>query len=152
MRAVGIIRVSKLADGAASPAAQRDRIEAHCEAQGWTLIDVFEELDVSRRHTTQQAPWPVGPRSSSSRPETLNIIVAQRLRPALPARLKVEAECRSIESSRPAVACSRSTSGRNQLRERHRMAVRHDAGCGQRISPPFHRRASAPKNDAVRAR
>ncbi len=47
MRAVGIIRVSKLADGAASPAAQRDRIEAHCEAQGWTLIDVFEELDVS---------------------------------------------------------------------------------------------------------
>ena len=47
MRAVGIIRVSKLADGAASPAAQRARIEAHCEAQGWKLVDAFEELDVS---------------------------------------------------------------------------------------------------------
>jgi DNA invertase Pin-like site-specific DNA recombinase len=50
-RAVGIIRVSRVngreGESFASPAEQRDRIEAACERDGLVLVDVHDELDVS---------------------------------------------------------------------------------------------------------
>jgi site-specific DNA recombinase len=50
-RAIGIVRVSQVdgrgGDSFASPAEQRDRIEAACERDGLRLLDVIPELDVS---------------------------------------------------------------------------------------------------------
>ena len=60
MRAVGIIRVSKVAgregDSFASPSVQRGRIEAICETNGWELVDVLEELDVSGGKSLAKRP------------------------------------------------------------------------------------------------
>jgi DNA invertase Pin-like site-specific DNA recombinase len=47
-RAVGIVRVSRLAgEDAVSPAEQRQRIEATCEGEKLRLLQTLEELDVS---------------------------------------------------------------------------------------------------------
>lgn len=48
-RAIGIVRVSRTreGDGFASPAEQRERIEAACDRDGLELVDVIQELDVS---------------------------------------------------------------------------------------------------------
>jgi site-specific DNA recombinase len=60
MRAVGIIRVSKVAgrEGAsfASPAVQRERIETICKTNGWELAEVLEELDVSGGKSLAKRP------------------------------------------------------------------------------------------------
>jgi DNA invertase Pin-like site-specific DNA recombinase len=59
-RAIGIVRVSQIGgrDGEsfASPAEQRDRIQAACERDGLNLIDVLEELDVSGGKPLEQRP------------------------------------------------------------------------------------------------
>lgn len=47
MRAVGIVRQSRGREESLSPAQQRDRIAAHCEREGWELLAVHEEIDVS---------------------------------------------------------------------------------------------------------
>jgi site-specific DNA recombinase len=47
-RAIGIVRVSRVAgEHPVSPSEQRQRIEAACEREGFTLLDTIEELDVS---------------------------------------------------------------------------------------------------------
>src|SRR5689334_274074 len=46
-RAIGICRVSQVAQDSASIADQRKRIESYCESQGWKLVHVHEEPDVS---------------------------------------------------------------------------------------------------------
>jgi DNA invertase Pin-like site-specific DNA recombinase len=50
-RAVGVVRVSRVGDRTGerfvSPGEQRERIEAACERDGLTLVDVQRELDVS---------------------------------------------------------------------------------------------------------
>lgn len=50
-RAIGIVRVSRIAgregERFVSPAEQRSRIEAQCEREGFELVSVAEELDVS---------------------------------------------------------------------------------------------------------
>jgi DNA invertase Pin-like site-specific DNA recombinase len=50
-RAVGIIRVSKVggrdSERFVSPDDQRQRIKALCKREGFKLVDVFEEMDVS---------------------------------------------------------------------------------------------------------
>ena len=59
-RAIGIVRVSQVGgrdgDSFASPAEQRDRIQAACERDGLKLVDVFEELDVSGGRPLDQRP------------------------------------------------------------------------------------------------
>jgi DNA invertase Pin-like site-specific DNA recombinase len=59
-RAVGIVRVSetKGRDGErfASPAEQRQRIKTACERDGISLVDVYEELDVSGGKPLDQRP------------------------------------------------------------------------------------------------
>jgi DNA invertase Pin-like site-specific DNA recombinase len=47
MRAFGYMRISKLDDKTTSPARQRQEIERLCEARGWELVKVFEDLDIS---------------------------------------------------------------------------------------------------------
>lgn len=61
MRAVGIIRVSKVAgregDSFASPALQSERINAICAANGWKLVEPpLPELDVSGGKTLAKRP------------------------------------------------------------------------------------------------
>jgi hypothetical protein len=50
-RAIGIVRVSQVngreGDSFASPAEQRDRIEAACERDGLTLLRIEDEANVS---------------------------------------------------------------------------------------------------------
>lgn len=50
-RAIGIVRVSETkgreGESFHSPETQRDRIRVACEANGWQLVEVHEELDVS---------------------------------------------------------------------------------------------------------
>src|SRR2546426_10893218 len=50
-RAIGIVRVSQVAgrqgESFASPAEQRERIEAACERDDLELLEVVQELDVS---------------------------------------------------------------------------------------------------------
>ena len=59
-RAIGIVRVSQVGgregESFASPAEQRDRIQAACERDGLKLVDVFEELDVSGGKPLNQRP------------------------------------------------------------------------------------------------
>lgn len=47
MKAAGYVRISKLDDRTTSPARQRHQIQRLCEARGWELVKVFEDLDVS---------------------------------------------------------------------------------------------------------
>jgi DNA invertase Pin-like site-specific DNA recombinase len=42
-RAVGYVRISKDREGETSTATQEERIRAHCDAQGWELVDVIVE-------------------------------------------------------------------------------------------------------------
>jgi DNA invertase Pin-like site-specific DNA recombinase len=60
MRAVGIIRVSKVAgregESFASPSVQRQRIESVCKANGWELTKILEEMDVSGGKALTQRP------------------------------------------------------------------------------------------------
>jgi hypothetical protein len=50
-RAIGIIRVSdaggRKGESFTSPKTQRQSIEQECEREGLTLLDCFEEIDVS---------------------------------------------------------------------------------------------------------
>jgi DNA invertase Pin-like site-specific DNA recombinase len=59
-RAIGIVRVSQLADRESerihSPAEQRERVEALCAREGWRLVAVHDELDVSGGATLEQRP------------------------------------------------------------------------------------------------
>lgn len=59
-RAVGIIRVSQTrgreGESFHSPQTQRAAIERACEANGWRLVDVFEELDVSGTRPLAKRP------------------------------------------------------------------------------------------------
>lgn len=59
-RAVGIVRVSQTRGRSGetfhSPITQRDRIIAECERQGFDLIEVHEELDVSGGKTLDKRP------------------------------------------------------------------------------------------------
>lgn len=47
MRAVGIVRQSRGREESLSPAQQRERIAAHCRREGWELVAVHDEIDVS---------------------------------------------------------------------------------------------------------
>jgi len=47
MRALGYTRLSKWDDNTTSIKRQTDAIEALCEARGWELVDVLEDVDVS---------------------------------------------------------------------------------------------------------
>lgn len=47
MRAFAYIRVSKEREGGISPAIQLDEITRYCEAKGWTVAEVFRDLDMS---------------------------------------------------------------------------------------------------------
>ncbi len=53
MRAFGYLRVSKERAGQVSPDAQRSEIEAHCEREGWTIVEWFSDIDFS---ATQYRP------------------------------------------------------------------------------------------------
>jgi site-specific DNA recombinase len=47
-RAVGVLRVSRIrGEDPVSPAEQRQRIEEACKREGFKLLDIFDELDVS---------------------------------------------------------------------------------------------------------
>lgn len=47
MKAVGYIRLSQMDERTTSPARQRQEIERLCEARGWDLVKVYEDLNVS---------------------------------------------------------------------------------------------------------
>lgn len=47
MLALGYVRLSRWDESTTSPARQREVIEDLCRARGWTLVEVFEDLDVS---------------------------------------------------------------------------------------------------------
>lgn len=49
MRAFGYIRVSKLGEESISPEIQRDEITKYCEQKGWTVVQWFQDLDLSGR-------------------------------------------------------------------------------------------------------
>ena len=49
MRAAAYVRVSKDHDGSISPDIQRAEVTAHCERKGWTVVEVFQDLDISGR-------------------------------------------------------------------------------------------------------
>ncbi|MDQ6806073.1 MAG: recombinase family protein, partial [Actinomycetota bacterium] len=59
-RAIGIVRVSQTngrsGDSFVSPSEQRDRIKAACERDGLTLVETFEELDVSGGSALEDRP------------------------------------------------------------------------------------------------
>lgn len=53
---MGVVRVSRLGDDAVSPDDQRERIDSLCARDGITLVDVFEELDVSGGAAFEKRP------------------------------------------------------------------------------------------------
>jgi site-specific DNA recombinase len=78
-RALGLVRVSQVAgregDSFASPVTQRNRIEAECERQGFDLIQVFEELDVSGGADLDDRPG-LGPAVEAVEAGRAEVIVA----------------------------------------------------------------------------
>lgn len=57
MRAIGVVRVSRTkGDAAVSPSEQRERIEALCKREKLSLVDVYEELDVSGGAALESRP------------------------------------------------------------------------------------------------
>jgi DNA invertase Pin-like site-specific DNA recombinase len=55
-RAVGVVRVSRTGEDAVSPTEQRERIASTCDRDELTLLEVFEELDVSGGAPLAQRP------------------------------------------------------------------------------------------------
>src|SRR5207249_5767864 len=56
MRAFGYVRISKLDERTTSPARQREAIKRLCEARGWELVKVYEDLDVSGYQKSAKRP------------------------------------------------------------------------------------------------
>ncbi|MGZ6361378.1 MAG: recombinase family protein [Ktedonobacterales bacterium] len=56
LRALGYIRQSRASEAAASPEAQRQAIASFCKAQGWHLVDVFEDIGRSGFDPRAQRP------------------------------------------------------------------------------------------------
>jgi DNA invertase Pin-like site-specific DNA recombinase len=55
-RAIGYVRLSRLTEASTSVERQREAIEHTCKAQGWELVDVFEDVDVSATATGLDRP------------------------------------------------------------------------------------------------
>ena len=115
-RAIGIFRVSQVngreGDSFASPAEQRDRIEAACERDGLTLLRIEDEANVSggqvERLIAREALASVGIRRLMTVPG-VNVIVAASFMAAIGDihRFPQSAQTRRLFGSGPARAPAR---------------------------------------------
>lgn len=81
MKAIGYIRVStdKQADTGASLEAQRDTLRRHCEANGWELVEVFEDAGISGRAKLNKRPGLLDAIGELSRGDALLVAKRDRL-------------------------------------------------------------------------